>query len=113
MDESQPKGVQHLPGGRIACQVLQSLVLALSVSRVTRQRETQELEVHPDLVSAASVKQRFDERRAIQAVPHLVSSSGFAAFLAIHRHPFPMRRMPRDCSADFSALPRQLSANDR
>ena len=94
-------------------QILQALVLPVPVGRVAHHREPQELEVHPDLVRAAGVQDRLDQRRPAQSLQHMVAGPRLTSSVVIHRHALAMGGMPSNGGADFAPVARQLAAEDR
>ena len=55
MNERELKRMQHDPGRRESHQLFQPAILSLAVSQVARERESEELKVHADLMSPARV----------------------------------------------------------
>ena len=113
MGERQLKRVQHLARRLITSQLLQAQVLAVAIGGVAHDREAQELEVHPELMGAAGVQQRFDQGGASQPFHHAVTGPRGPAGVVVHSHPLSMRRMPGDGGANFAFVPLHFAAQDR
>src|SRR5258708_17536756 len=61
VNKTQAHRVQHLPWRTVADQLLQSLILAVSVSSVADQRVSQKLEMHADLMGPARIENRLHQ----------------------------------------------------
>src|ERR1035441_8184284 len=112
MDESQPAGMQHLPGCGVAGQLRHALVLPVAVGRVAHERKAEELEVHPDLVGAAGVQDRLDKRRPLQPLQHAIVRPRLASDVVVHGHALAVGGMPGDARSDFAPVARQFPAED-
>jgi hypothetical protein len=113
MDESQVCGMQHLPRGRVVRDFFEVAVLAVPVDKITDERMPDELEMNPDLVSAAGVYVDFGQGRAAEPFHYTICGARIAADVFCNRHAFPVRRMPGDGGAYFPAIALHFSADNR
>ena len=96
MNEGQLRGMQHLAWRDVAGQLRQALVLPVAVGCIPNQRVAEKLEVHPNLVRAASVEDGLGQGRFTQSFEHAITGPCLAPGFLIYRHAFAMRRMPRN-----------------
>ena len=114
MDERKFARVQHHARRFVAGQFGQPLVLPRAVGPVAGERMAEELEMHANLVRAARVRPRLDERRRSQPFEDAVARVRRAAGIVVaHGHAFAMRRVTGDGRADFAGVAREFAAHNR
>src|SRR5438105_14448145 len=92
-------------------ELLEALILTISIRQITHQWIAEMLEMHSDLVSASRVQDRFGKSRAVQSFEHAIRCPRLPAKLFMNGHPFAMGRMPGDGCPDLAALPRHLASD--
>jgi hypothetical protein len=108
----QPGSVQHLAGCGVVGEFFEVMILSVAVDKITDQRVTNKLEVHPHLVSAASVYVYFGQSRATEAFEHTIGGARIAAEILHNRHAFSVRRMPCEGGPDFANVALHFSAEN-
>ena len=103
MFERERVGVKHLARRGVIRLRAQANVLATAVNAIAREWKTEMLEMHANLMRAASVKDDLHKCRSAQPFENAKAGAGFAAFARFgDGHRAAMRRMPCDCSLNFA-----------
>src|SRR5436305_11481708 len=71
------------------------------------------LEMNADLVGPAGMEDGFNQRGSAEPFQDPVRGSRSSPHVLIHSHSLAVRRMPRDGSPDFPALPLNFAAHNR
>ena len=103
MFETERVGMKHLTQGGVIRLGAESNVLSATVGSVARQRETEVLEVHTNLVSAAGVKDDLNEGGGAESFEDAETGARFATFAGIgNGHGAAMGWVTGDCGLDFT-----------
>ena len=103
MFETERVGMKHLARGGVVRLGAESNVLSATVGSVARQRETEVLEVHADLMSAAGMKDDLNEGGGAESFEDAKTGARFATFAGISNgHGAAMRWMTGDGGLDFT-----------
>ena len=113
MNKSELAGMEHDSRRGEAEQLLEPAVLALAVNGIAEQRESQVLEMDPDLMRAAGMQRGFHQRRAALRLEHAIAGARLPARAFAHRHAFAMGRMARDGGPDLTLIALHFAADDR
>src|SRR5215472_15490984 len=83
------------------------------VDFVTQHWIAKMMQMHPNLMCAATLQFAFNETRLLARAKDSIFSFGRAAAGRIHAHPLPMHRMTSDFVFNYTCLSSQCSSNQR